>query len=180
MQLIKFTPVLAILVFILLGGVCYQCFYSKEKIVYVRSYDLIEKYQGTLEARGAFEKRKTQMLSNVDSLRLDFERSRNQYMRMAGGLSLEKRSQQEEALGRQQNQMLQYRQAIDQKIQEEDAKMMQEVLNQINSFVEEYSVREGYDIVLGTTLSGNILFGEKSLDITDNVLVELNNRYKGK
>jgi outer membrane protein len=83
-------------------------------------------------------------------------------------------------LGQQQQQFLQYQQAIDEKIQEEDSKMMQEVLNQVNSFVESYALQNDYDLILGTTMSGNVLFGDKSLDITDALLAELNSHYKGK
>jgi outer membrane protein len=181
MKSARFTLVFVIVIMLVLMGInIFQWFYAKEKIVYVRSYELIEKYQGTVEARAEFEKRKTKMLSNVDSLRLDFERSRNAYIQVSRKLSSESREQQEAVLGQQQNQLVQYQQAIDQKIQEEDSKMMQEVLNQVNSLIEEHAIREGYDIILGTTMSGNVLFGDKSLDITDAVLLELNNRYKGK
>ena len=153
---------------------------NKPRIAYVRSHDLIEKYMGTREARSVFEKKKSTMMANVDSLRLDFERARNQYISGAGRLTTQERTQQEKMLGQQQSQLVQYSEAVGQKIEEEDNKMMQEVLNQINSFVENYAQEEHYDIIMGTTLSGSLLYGEKSMDITDHLLEQLNNKYKGK
>jgi outer membrane protein len=152
----------------------------RPKIAYVRSQDLIEKYQGTIEARAEFEKKKSTLIANVDSLKMDFERAKNRYINMAGKLNVNQRMEQEKVLTQQQSQLMQYSDAIDQKVQEEDQKMMQEVLNQVNSFVEEYAVREGYSVILGTTLSGSLLYGEKSLDVTDPLLTGLNNHYKGK
>lgn len=172
--------ILVLLVVVMIGINIYQLLFAQKKIMYVRSYDLIEKYQGTIEARKEFAKRQTQMQSNVDSLRMDFERSRNEYIRVAPALSASVRAEREKMLTQQQQQFLQYQQAIDEKIQEEDSKMMQEVLNQVNSFIEEYALQNDYDLILGTTMSGNVLFGDKKLDITDALLVELNNHYKGK
>ena len=119
------------------------------RLAYVRSYDLIEKYQGTVDARSGFEKKKNSMMANVDSLKMNFERARIQYLNRAGQLSVVQRQNQEQLLGQQQNQLMQYSEAIDQKIEEEDSKMMQEVLNQVNSFVEEYARENNFDFVLG-------------------------------
>ena len=169
----------AVFIVLLMSATIYL-YVSRTKIVYVRSHDLVEKYQGTIEARMEFDKKKNAMTSNVDSLKLDFERARNQYVNIATKLAPAQRMEQEKALTQQQGQLIQYSNAIDQKIEEEDAKMMQEVLNQINSFVEKYAQQEGYNIVLGTTLSGSLLYGDKTIDVTDAMIVELNNKYKGK
>jgi len=150
------------------------------KIAYIRSSDLVERYHGTMEARSAFEKKKQAMLANVDSMRMDFARSRNQYVSMAARMSSDKRMQQEKFLSQQQGQLMQYEDAINRKINEEDTQMMQEVLNQVNSYIEEYALKEGYSYILGTTASGSLLFGDKAFDVTEPVLSGLNKRYKGK
>lgn len=182
MSNLKFTPlnITIIVVLVLLIGFNVFSYLQKPKIAYVRSQDLIEKYQGTIEARTEFERKKNSMVANVDSLKMDFERAKNQYINNASRLSPSQRMEQEKALTQQQGQLIQYSDAIDQKIQEEDNKMMQEVLNQINSFVEGYALRENYSVILGTTLSGSLLYGDKSLDVTDALVVELNNQYRGK
>lgn len=181
MKLTKSVGIILILLVVVMIGInVYHLLPGQRKIVYVRSFDLIEKYQGTIEARKEFAKRQTQMQSNVDSLRMDFERSRNEYIRVAPSLPTSVRADRERMLTQQQQQFLQYQQAIDEKIQEEDSKMMQEVLNQVNSFIEQYALLNDYDLILGTTMSGNVLFGDKDLDITDAVLVKLNDHYKGK
>jgi outer membrane protein len=44
--------------------------------------------------------------------------------------------------------------------------------------VEEYGKENGYDLILGTTTSGNILYGTEKKDITEQVLNALNNAYE--
>ena len=62
---------------------------------------------------------------------------------------------------------------------EEEEKLLKGVLNQVNAFVEEYAAEEGFDLVLGTTLSGSILYGTTGIDITEQVLQAMNQQYSG-
>src|SRR5687767_6297823 len=103
---------------VVLATYVYQ--HRSPSIVYIRSQELIEKYRGTIEARAEFEKRKTQMLANVDSLRQDFQRAGASYMGQAAGMTVASRAEQERQLGQQQQQLMQYETAIGEKINEED------------------------------------------------------------
>jgi Skp family chaperone for outer membrane proteins len=58
--------------------------------------------------------------------------------------------------------------------------LVQGVLNQINDFIKKYSEDHGYTFVFGTTNDGTLLFGNKGVDITEDVLEELNTEYSGK
>jgi outer membrane protein len=153
---------------------------STPRLAYVRSQELIENYAGTVEARQSFQKKKLSMMANVDSLRVNFERARIAYIDKSGSLSRAQRVAKEEELANQQNQFYQYKAAIDARISEEDKEMMTGVLNQINSFVEEYAKKNGVDVLLGTTMSGSLLYGNQSMDITEPLLKTLNDKYKGK
>jgi outer membrane protein len=153
---------------------------TKSNIVYVRSHDLIDRYEGTRDAQAAFEKKKSVMIANVDSLTVLFERAKIDYLGKAQSMSASQRSKRETELAQQQSQIYQYSAAIDEKIKEEDDKMMSGIFNQINSFVKGYAEEKNMDIILGTTLSGSLLYGEESMDITEQLLLELNKTYKGK
>jgi outer membrane protein len=178
-QVILIVILSAILVIVLVGSIWYVK-QAVPRIAYVRSYDLIEKYQGTLQARGVFEQQKSSMTTAVDSLKMNFERARMDYLNRASQMTAGQRQNQEQLLGQQQNQVLQYSQAVEERLEEADTKMMQGILNQVNSFVEEYAKENGFDLVLGTTLSGSLLYGEAGLDVTDDLLAKLNDRFKGK
>lgn len=155
-------------------------FYRIPRIVYARSYDLVDKYEGTQEARKIFEAKKSAWQANIDSLTFGLRAA-------AGRFDIESRSMSEatkrdtrEFLAGKERELFNYTQAIESKAQEEDNKMMQSVLNQVNSYVEEYGKKHGYDVILGTSTSGSVLFARKELDVTDEILKGLNESYRGK
>jgi outer membrane protein len=161
-------------------GLSYYFYSTQPRLAYVRSDDLIEKYSGTIDVRSAFEKKKGVMIANVDSLKSSFEQNRANYLQNMANLPMTLRKSREEALLRQQDQITQYSNAVQAQIEQEDVRGMEGVLNQINSFIEKYSIENGYDIMLGTTLSGSLLYGNKGMDVTDDILLKINAEYKGK
>ncbi|HTF81307.1 MAG TPA: OmpH family outer membrane protein, partial [Cytophagales bacterium] len=71
-----------------------------------------------------------------------------------------------------------YSEVVEGKISEEDQKLTQGVVNQVNTFITEYGKKNGYSIIYGTNLSGNIIYGADAYDLTNEILTELNNQYK--
>ena len=153
---------------------------SATRIAYVRSNDLVSNFKGTIEAKQKFEAKRTQMLSNVDSLEFLYQRSKENYLQLKDRMSTPDRTSQEREIRMHEERLVQYKSVVHTKIDEEDAKMMEGVLSQVNSFIEEYAKANKYDLILGTTLSGNLLYAKKGMDITDVLLVELNLKYSGK
>jgi outer membrane protein len=148
------------------------------KVVYVKSADLIYSYEGMKEAQQKQTAKTTELKSGLDSLQLDFQKAINQYNSEFQKLTKDEKLEREKLLSIQENNIKKYSQSVDQKIKELDEQLTQGVLAQINSFVEDYAKKKGYDLVLGTTTSGNILFAKDYMDITQDVLTELNTNYK--
>ena len=71
-----------------------------------------------------------------------------------------------------------YKARVEEQAAAKNEEIMQGVLNQINEYIAQYAEAEGYDIVLGTTTSGNILHSVDRCDITDNIIAGLNEQYK--
>jgi outer membrane protein len=150
------------------------------KIAYVRSADLIYKYEGMKEAQKMFELKSKQWQSNIDTLKMDYQRAIAKYNMEAMAMPEKKRQESTQLLKQQETNLANYANGLNSKAKQEDEKMTQGILNQVNSFVETYSQKMGYDLVLGTSNSGNILYGIKTMDITDAVLKELNEEFKSK
>ena len=169
------------LLMLVLGNICISIFntFNTSNIVYVRSQELIYGYLGMKEAQQEYEAKTKIWQANIDSLQMDYQRAISQLNEQSESLSDDDIQQAKNYLQSLQLNLKQYTDAINKKAKEEDEKMTQGILNQINSFVEEYGKQHRYDIILGTTVSGNLLYGSETLDITDELLVELNNTYKG-
>ena len=163
-----------ILLFILAGAALALASYaviSKPKVAYVRSENLIYNYEGTREAKAQYQKKLSIWEANIDTLRQELRR-------FEAGLDKKQPAQMEE-LALRQSQLQQYAQAIGQKAEDEDSKTMEAVLSQINAFTEQYGKEQGYDLILGTTSAGNLLYAPEALDITDELLKALNKEYHG-
>lgn len=149
------------------------------KIGYVRSAVIVEKYKGMIEARNVYKEKMGQWQANIDTLERDYKRAYNKFNSELPSLSKSQKQEREESLHRQEMNIRQYISTLEEKAKEEDGRLTEGVINQINSLIEEYGEKHGYDVILGSTLQGNILYGKKSRDITDEVLAELNNAYRG-
>jgi outer membrane protein len=167
-----------IIVALVLSGVSFYRSFNHVKTAYVRSAELVYSFDGMKESQQLFKGKKERTQSNVDTLKIELERAYNAYVKKSGSLSEKQKKEHQQLLERQQQNYLQYAQAISEKEQKEETEMTQAVLNQINSFVEQYAKEKGYDIVFGTTNSGNILYAKESLDITKEVLKALNENYR--
>lgn len=166
---------------VIAGLVAYGVSYwSSPKIAYVRIGEVINKYQGMMEAKNAYKQKMSAWQANVDTLELDYQKMVSQYNLDAPKLSASQKREQENTLQNQKGNIQNYISTLEQKAREEDEKMTQGVINQINSSIEAYGMKKGYSYVLGTTNDGNILYGVKSNDITAEVIEYLNNSYKQK
>ena len=148
------------------------------KIAYVRSQDLVYRYVGTQKAQAHYDTKKQQWQSNIDTLQSNFQTAKIAYQKSLDQLSEQEQKIKQKQLVHQEQQLHQYVQAIQHQATEEDENMMQGTLNQINAYVQAYAEQQGYDIILGTTLSGSILYGKDAIDITDEVLIYLNQQYQ--
>ncbi len=148
------------------------------RIAYIKSADLVYNYEGMKEAQQKQEKKTEELKSNLDTLQVNFQKAINQYNSDYSKLSKQERLERENLLSVQQNQLKKYTLTIEEMIKKQDEQLTSGVLNQVNSFVETYAKKKGYDLVLGTTTSGNVLFAKESMDITNEVLLELNNQFK--
>jgi outer membrane protein len=62
-------------------------------------------------------------------------------------------------------------------LQEEQAVMLRKVMNSIMEYLKEYNKGKNYSFVLGNTFDGKILYADKGLDITEDVVKGLNEYY---
>ena len=122
---------------------------------------------------------KNEWQANVQTLRSEFQQAVKAFEEGQAKMTKAERQQRRSALISQEQQLMQYSKTIEDKIAQTDKDIMQGVLNQINSFTATYAIENGYDLILGTTESGTVLYGKEALDITDQLLVALNNEFNG-
>lgn len=174
----NFLSIIAIaLAALALAGFVYQS-YRTPKLGFVKSKELFEGYQGTKEAKAKYSKNSDELAANVDTLTQQFNRSLADFNANYNKLSAADREEKKRLLSYQKQNLDKYNEVVEGKISDEDQKLTQGVLNQVNTFITEYGKSHGYSIIYGTNLTGNIIYGNEVCDITDEVLKELNDQYK--
>ena len=151
---------------------------NSSNVAFVRSQVVLEKYLGMQEATQIYQKKVDTWQSNIDSLQFNYNRGVQDYNRKLEDMSELEQSRLEERLRNQNIQLDKYAKAIEQKAAIEKEKMLKGVLNKINAYVKGYGEENDCDIILGVTLSGNILYGADKNDITKDIIAGLNKEYK--
>lgn len=163
---------------IALAFLYYLHFSGKSKVAFVRSNELVYGYEGMKEAHVLQESKTREYKSNLDTLQSDLQKAIGRYHLEFPQLSKQEKIEREHIISLQQENLKEYSQKIQASIKENDLSLTQGILNQINSFVEEYAKKHHYTLIFGTTSSGNVLYGDPGIDITTEVLTHLNQNYK--
>lgn len=150
----------------------------KPKIGFIRSQQLVYNYLGMKEAQSSYQSKQQRWESEIDTLSSNYRLAVSRYNTDAPKLSAKEKADREAELRTQQEYLQKHSWTLKNQSKEEDEKLTQGVLNQVNTFVADYGKQHGYDFILGTTDAGNLLYGESGSDITDEILAAMNNAYK--
>lgn len=156
----------------LIGG-----FYKSEKVAYLDTGVLLNGYKGMQDASADFQKQKAVWQANVDTLTSELQFSIAEHEKNFSQMSDKEKQLSTELLERKRQEYYQYQQAMEQKAREEDQKITSQVIEEVNVFVKEYGANNGYKIILGTTGNGNLMYAAEGLNLTEDVLAQLNERY---
>lgn len=154
--------------------------YNSSELVYVDVNKLIQGYSRTKTAKAEFDKKATAMKGNIDSLVGKWQNELKNYEKERASLSANELKLKQELLANKQQQINGYQEAIQKQIQEEDKKITQTVINDINDYVKEYGKNHGYKIIFGASGGGNIMYAAEAADLTQDILKGLNAEYDKK
>ncbi len=149
------------------------------RIAYVRNAVFAEQYAGMQDARKLLEQKLKEWEDNVDTLEARYMRSLDQYNKNYALLSLSEREELKKSIDRQEYELQQYIAAVEKKAMEENQRKLQGLTDQVNLFIKKYAEQQGYDLILGVSGNGNIVYGAETIDLTDQILEALNREYSG-
>ena len=149
-------------------------FTRSEKVAYIDTGKLLEQSKEMQTLKKQLEKEQAAIRGNVDTLTAEFQEQLKKYEKDQSWMSAKEKQLSQELLRSKQQQLLQYQQAIQQKAQGEEQKRTQEILTGINAKIKEYGEKKGYKLILATA-GGNIAYGDKGADITEEIVNLINN-----
>lgn len=156
-------------------------FFTKpQKVVYVDTVKLMDNYKGMIDARAAFQKKTATWKANIDTLTSEVQKSIMDYEKGVAKMTKKEKDLSQQLIRTKQEQLQGYQKAMQDKYQQEDNQMTQQVVTKVDVVIKQYGQDKNYRLILGANGSGNIVYAEEGVDITDEVLEVLNNNYLGK
>jgi outer membrane protein len=152
--------------------------FRSDKIAYVDTNVLMQKYEGMKQARIDFQVKAKGWQANSDTLIKQWETELKAYEKERSSMSAKEKQLKEELLRNKQMQINKYQQATQAKAKDEEQKLTQTVLNVVNDYITEYGKKRGYKYILGANGTGSILYANKKNDITETILEGLNKEFK--
>ncbi|HEY9001296.1 MAG TPA: OmpH family outer membrane protein [Mucilaginibacter sp.] len=172
LKLAYHTLVVAAVVF-LLGAMTLK----DDKIAYVDSGKILNDYKGSAEAKKAYESKAKMWQANIDTLTNDVKTSIAKYEKSIATMSKKEQDLAKQLIRSKQKQLEDYQRAIQENARQEDGKLTQSVVAQINAYLTKYGKAHNYKMILIANQSGTIAYAREGLDITSDVLDGLNKEY---
>lgn len=151
---------------------------ANPEIVYVNSDSLLSKYEYFKDARTRFQSKTEKAEKDLQAKAQAFERDVQNYQRKGGSMTVEQRASTEQKLAQRQQQLQQQGQTTGNQLATEEAEEMKKIYDRVEAYLQKLSQERGYKMVLTYSRGQSaILFGDASLDITEEVLAGLNQDY---
>lgn len=152
---------------------------SKTEIVYVNSDSLLSKYDYFKDMSSRLEDKGKKAQVDVSSKGQAFQREVADYQKGATTLSADQRAATEQRLARKQQELQTYNQNASAQIQQEQAAENTKLYDKIADFLKGYAKQKGYKLILTYSKANpTVLFGDESLNVTNDVVKILNDKYK--
>ena len=155
-----------------LGAFLTAC--NQDKTAYVDTTVLVQEYSDMKTVEADFTQRSEIMRRELDSLAQGFQRDVQMYQENMETMSQSERQATEQDLMQRQQMIQQQQQMRSGQLREESDKVVDSIITKVKDFVKEYGEENGYTYIFGSNESANILYAEEGLDITQEILEELN------
>ncbi len=154
----------------------YEFVFTAHKIAYVDSGKLLDGYKAMVQARSEFQKKEAVWKNNVDSLTMDVQNAIKTYEKTAALGTENEKKLSKELISTKQKQLYDYQAAIQQNAGQEEQRLTQGVLTTVNNYLLRYGKKHRYKMIL-IAANGNIAYANDGIDLTDEVVENLNKEY---
>ena len=153
------------------------------KIVYINMDTLLNNYTQSRELNEAFLKKLEANRTELNIKVKNFDREAAEFRNKVENGAFMTRERAEQAqmdlMIKQQN-LQKLQQEMTENAQREQMEINRKLYDAITNFLTEYNKAKGFQLILSTTLGGNVLFAQEGFDITNDVVNQLNEQYKKK
>jgi outer membrane protein len=150
---------------------------KNDKIAYVDSAKILNDYKGSAEAKKAYQSKAKVWQANIDTLTSEVKTAIQKYEKSIATMSKKEQELSKQLIQAKQRQLADYQHGIQENAKQEDGKLTQSIVAQINAYLTKYGKEHNYKLILIANQSGTIAYAREGLDITADVIGGLNEEY---
>lgn len=147
-------------------------------VVYVNSDTLLSKYNYAVDQNKQYKSTADSLQTAFQQREMAFQTGVNNYQKNSASMSEVQRKQTESMLGEQQQELQQLQQMYQQQASQRQLDLTKQLNKKLQAFLKGYCANHHYKMVMiYNELNSGVLYGDPSLDITKDLLKELNDAY---
>lgn len=143
---------------------------NSPQLGYVNSSALLEKYPAAIAAREKIKKQTEEWHQNIKTLELELGQLNQDLIENNQEWDKATRKSKQENFAERQKEFLRYNHVAKEKAAKLEQELMQPVLDELNRRMNAFGDEHGYDIIFGTVNGGSILYAQRAVDLTDQIL----------
>lgn len=151
---------------------------SDLKIAFINADSVLKYYEFFTVNRDKLEAKGKQLDQDFRNRAQSLQNDISAYQRNVGNMTIGQAKAVEEDLGKKQQNLQLYQRSLEQEIMTEQSKMNEELYAKITAYLKLYGEEKGLQVVLKYDPSSDLLYGGKTIDITQEVIKGLNESFK--
>lgn len=146
-------------------------------VAVINTEAIINRYQGAQEARKSFQTATDIWQRNVDTLRSELMRIVHEFESLPAGASSHLKDSLRREADAQQQRLSSYTEAVQSKAEQEHLTLTDGIITQIRTAAAAVAADRGIAVVLAEGADSPVIHGDKAIDLTQDVLAELDKRF---
>lgn len=149
-------------------------------IAYINSDSLLIHYELYKKLKAEMEEKQTRAEKQLEMQMRDFERDAMDYQNKAqkGLMTRSEMLEKEQGLQARQQQLQQFEQKLNLDLQKEEQQRNAMINDSIKVVIKEFNADKKYKMILNNAFGSTVIDADSTLNITDTILVLINERYK--
>lgn len=147
---------------------------NEHKTAYVDTTRLLKEYSAMKEVEAEFTTKSEKIRKTLDSVAGAFQQEVVAFREEMGAMSEAQRQEAQTKLMQKQQKLQQMQQIQAGQLKKESDAVIDSLVTNVKDFVKAYGEENGYTYIFGSNESANIMYAKEGLDITDEILQELN------
>lgn len=150
------------------------------KVAYINTDTIMAKYQKAIDMQEELQAYQKQLENELKSKLTKFQTDYENYIKNGASLTLTQQKQTEQDLTKRQQELSQLEPQMMANLQERQISENEKLLNAVYAFIRDYNKKhQNFDVIFSKSFLGSpILYIDKGMDITDEIVEGLNKEYE--